>query len=248
MPIKKLPEGLKYHSLCPGCGHGLALRLIAEVCEEMGIHHNECIAIGVGCSCNANDMLAGDSFQCPHGRAAALATGMKRTRPDMCVMTYQGDGDAGVIGLSETLNAAYRNEKISVFTINNTNFGMTGGQMSWTSLENQVTTTSIHGRDCSNTGAAIRLPEIIANSFNVAYAARGSLHDVKHINAAKKMVRNALEAQMKGEGYSIVEFLSACPTNWHLTPLESVKYIENEIMKTFPVGEFKKRKNTEGQQ
>ena len=246
MPVKKLPEGLKSHSLCPGCGHGLALRLIAEVCEEMGIQHNECLVIGVGCSCNANDMLAGDSFQCPHGRAAAVATGMKRTRPNMCVMTYQGDGDAGVIGLSETLNAAYRNEKITVFTINNTNFGMTGGQMSWTTLGNQVTTTTVHGRDCSLTGEAIHLPEIIANSFNVAYAARASLHEVKHITTAKNMVRNALQAQMNGEGYSIVEFLAACPTNWHLSPVESMKYIEDKILPVFPVGEFKKRQSTEG--
>ena len=173
MAVKRLPKSLKAHDLCPGCSHGTVLRLIAEAAEELGISQNSCLVAGVGCSCHAsiNNLIGGDTFQCSHGRAGAVATGMKRVRPEMAVICYQGDGDAAVIGLSETLNAAYRNENISVFLINNANFGMTGGQMSWTSLADQKTTTSPHGRDCSTTGAPIHLPELIANQFNVAYAA-----------------------------------------------------------------------------
>lgn len=239
MAVRMLPDKLKTHALCPGCGHGIVLRLLAEAFEELGVQDNKCLVLGVGCSCNANGMLGGDDFQCAHGRAAAVATGMKRTRPDMCVVTYQGDGDAGVIGLSETLNAAYRNEKITVLTINNTNFGMTGGQMSWTTLEDQSTTTSVHGRDCSVTGLPLRLPELIAGQFDVAYAARASVHDVKHINQAKKMILKALQMQINGEGYSIIEFVSACPTNWHMSPLKCSKRIADEILPVYPVGEFK---------
>lgn len=237
--VKHLPKRLKPHALCPGCGHGIVLRLVAEALEELGLQGNKCLVLGVGCSCNANGMLGGDDFQCAHGRAAAVATGMKRTRPDMCVVTYQGDGDAGVIGLAETLNAAYRNENITVITINNTNFGMTGGQMSWTTLEGQSTTTSVSGRDCATTGAPLHLPELIAGQFDVAYAARASVHDVRHINQAKKMILKALQMQMSGKGYSIVEFVCACPTNWHLSPLKCGKRIVEEILPVYPVGEFK---------
>ncbi|MCI8474024.1 MAG: 2-oxoglutarate oxidoreductase [Oscillospiraceae bacterium] len=247
MPVKKLPEKLKANAFCPGCGHGTILRLIAEAVEELELNDNKCLVLGVGCSCNGNGMLGGDDFQCAHGRAAAVAVGMKRFRPGMCVFTYQGDGDAGVIGLAETLNAAYRNEKITVFVVNNTNFGMTGGQMSWTTLPGQKTTTSVRGRDCSVTGAPIHLPELIATQFDVAYAARASVHDVKHITQAKKMVLNALQAQMNEEGYSIVEFLSSCPTNWHLSPIDSNKFIAEQVLAAYPVGEFKSRKGKEGQ-
>ncbi len=237
--LYKLPEKLKPHALCAGCGHGIVLRLIAEALEELGLNDNKVLVLGVGCSCNANGILGGDDYQCAHGRAAAVATGMKRTIPEMCVMTYQGDGDAGVIGLAETLNAAYRNENITVFTINNTNFGMTGGQMSWTTLPEQKTTTSVKGRNCDLTGAPMHLPELIASQFNVAYSARASVHDVKHINQAKKYIIKALKAQMGKEGYSMVEFLTGCPTNWHMSPLDANKRIEDVIIKEYPVGEFK---------
>lgn len=139
------------------------------------------------------------------------------------------------------LNAAYRNENITVITINNSNFGMTGGQMSWTTLPGQKTTTSQNGRDCNKTGNPLHLPELIASQFDVAYAARASVHDVKHINQAKKMVVNALEAQINGEGYSIVEFLSACPTNWGLSPIKANERLVKEMLPIYPVGEFKAR-------
>ena len=241
MALYKLPEKLGTHHLCPGCGHGIILRIIAEAFEEFGVYDNKVLVIGVGCSCNAIGILGGDDYLCAHGRAAAVATGMKLYRPDMCVVTYQGDGDAAVIGLSETLNAAYRNTNITVFTVNNTNFAMTGGQMSWTSLEGEKTTTSVHGRDCSVTGKPIHLPEMIANSFDVAYAARASVHDVKHIIQAKTMAKKAIECQLQGKGYSIVEFLSPCPTNWHLSPTDAADLVESYVMKEYPVGVFKEK-------
>jgi len=246
LAVKLLPKALKTHDLCPGCGHGIILRLLAEVLEELHVTNNTCLAVGVGCSCHAsiNNLIGGDSFQCSHGRAGAVATGMKRVKPGMVVICYQGDGDAAVIGLSETLNAAYRNERISVFVVNNANFGMTGGQMSWTTLQGQKTTTSVNGRNCLESGAPIRLPELIASQFNVAYAARASVHDIKHITQAKKMIKNAIQSQLAGEGYSIVEFLSSCPTNWHMSPIEANKYIGNNVLSVYPVGEFKLRQET----
>ena len=247
MPKKALPTILKPNAFCPGCGHGIILRLIAEAVEELGLANNKCMVLGVGCSCYGNGMLGGDDYQCAHGRAAAVAVGMKRFRPNMCVFTYQGDGDAGVIGLAETLNAAYRNENITVFIVNNTNFGMTGGQMSWTTLPGQKTTTSVRGRDCSITGSPIHLPELVASQFHVAYAARASVHDVKHINQAKKMILNALQAQVNGEGYSMVEFLSGCPTNWHLSPVDSNALIAERVLSEYPVGEFQCRTEKEVQ-
>ncbi len=244
--VKKVPASLtapnKRQSFCPGCGHGIAVRLIHEVVTEMGYEKNNAMILGVGCSCNLNSLAISDSFQCPHGRASAVATGAKRMRPDMLTIAYQGDGDAAVIGLAETMNAAYRNEKMTLILINNTNFGMTGGQMSWTTMPGEVTATSIHGRDCALTGMPIHIPEMMASSFKyIAYAARGSVHDVKSINQTKRMIRNALEAQVNNEGYSIVEILCACPTNWHMTPLQCVERIKTEVLKEYPTGEFKQR-------
>lgn len=241
MATYELPKKLKKHSLCPGCGHGIILRLIAEAIEELGIEDNKIVVLGVGCSCNANGIIGGDDFQCAHGRAAAVATAMKRYKPGTIVMTYQGDGDAGVIGLAETLNAAYRNENITVFTINNSNFAMTGGQMSWTTLPGQKTTTSVKGRNTDVTGNPIHLPELIASQFDVAYAARAAVYDVKHINQAKKCVLKALQNQIDGKGYSIVEFLSQCPTNWNMAPVDACKYIGETMTAEYPVGVFKEK-------
>lgn len=247
MAVKKAPQTLfgpgKKQCFCPGCGHGIVVRLLHELAEEMGFAKNNAMILGVGCSCNINSLAISDSFQCPHGRASAVATGAKRMRPDMMVIAYQGDGDAAVIGLSETLNAAYRNESITLVMINNTNFGMTGGQMSWTTLPGEVTATSVSGRNCDMTGLPIHLPEMIASSFhNIAYSARGSVHDAKSINQTKRMLKNALEAQQNGEGYSIVEVVCACPTNWHLTPAKCQERIVNEVLEEYPIGEFKQRR------
>lgn len=154
---------------------------------------------------------------------------------------YQGDGDCGVIGLGETLNAAYRNEKITVFTVNNANYGMTGGQMSWTTLPAQKTATSVHGRDCDKTGMPIHLPELIATQFHPAYVARVAAYDAKTVADAKKCIKNALEAQINNEGYSMIEMMGVCPTNWGKSPAKSTEWLKTELLKEYPLGVFKDR-------
>lgn len=226
---------------CPGCGHGIVSRLIMECIDELGQSDNIIFPIGVGCSSNLGAGLECDRLHCPHGRAAAVATGMKRTTPGALVISYQGDGDAYSIGSAETLNAAYRNENITVIIINNTNFGMTGGQMSLTTMEGQKTSTSIYGRDCGITGYPIRFPELVASEFNVAYAARGAVSSIAHINTLKGYIKNALEAQLGNEGYSVVEVLSPCPVNWGLAPIKAMERIEKDLIPYYPLGEFKKR-------
>lgn len=226
---------------CPGCGHGIISRLIMECIDELGQSNNIIFPIGVGCSSNLGAGLECDRLHCPHGRAAAVATGMKRTTPNALVISYQGDGDAYSIGSAETINAAYRNENITVIIINNTNFGMTGGQMSLTTMEGQKTSTTVYGRNCEITGFPICFPELVAREFNVAYAARGSVSNVANINALKRYIKNALEAQMNNEGYSVVEVLSPCPVNWGLTPIKAMERINTELIPYYPLGEFKKR-------
>lgn len=231
----------KTTTFCPGCGHGIVIRLIAECLQELGQDQNVIFPLGVGCSSLLGGGLETDRLHCPHGRASSVATGMKRVKPDVTIVAYQGDGDAYSIGIAETINAAYRNENITMIAINNTNFGMTGGQMSWTTMPGQKTTTSPKGRDCGKTGAPFRFPELVASQFDVAYAARGSVSSPKHINTLKKYIKNALQAQINKEGYSTVEVLSPCPTNWGVDAVGAMKRIEEEIMPYYPLGEFKKR-------
>lgn len=226
---------------CPGCGHGIISRLIMECIDELGQTDNIIFPIGVGCSSNLGAGLECDRLHCPHGRAAAVATGMKRTTPNALVISYQGDGDAYSIGSAETINAAYRNENITVIIINNTNFGMTGGQMSLTTMEGQKTSTTVYGRNCDITGFPIRFPELVAREFNVAYAARGSVSTILNINKLKGYIKNALGAQMNNEGYSVVEVLSPCPVNWGMTPIKAMERINTELIPYYPLGEFKKR-------
>jgi 2-oxoglutarate ferredoxin oxidoreductase subunit beta len=240
---KKVPAIIdKPMSFCPGCGHGIVIRLICECLEELKQDQNVIFAIGVGCSSNLGAGLSTDRLHCSHGRAGATATGMKRVNPENMVITYQGDGDAYSIGIAESINAAYRNEKITVITINNTNFGMTGGQMSWTTMDGQKTSTSVNGRNCDTTGHPIKFPEFAAFSFNIAYAARGSVSSPQNINKLKGYIKNALEAQLEGEGYSIVEVLSPCPVNWGLSPINAMKHIDKNLVPYYPLGEIKARK------
>jgi 2-oxoglutarate ferredoxin oxidoreductase subunit beta len=239
MKIPAMAE--KPNSFCPGCGHGITIRLIGECLEELGQDKNIIFGIGVGCSSLLGGVLETDRLHCLHGRASAVCTGMKRVSPDNIVVSYQGDGDAYSIGLSETTNAAYRNENITVIAVNNTNYGMTGGQMSATTLPGQKTTTSPHGRDSATTGLPIRFPELVASQFSVAYVARGSVTSPKNINKTKKYIKNALEAQINNEGYSFVEVLSPCPTNWGMTPLQAIEKIDTDIVEVYPLGEFKTR-------
>ena len=241
--VRTTPVMVSIHNtFCPGCGHGILNRLIAEVIEENGYEKKTILTLGVGCSCNMNFSWNGDKIQCAHGRGASTATGVKVARPDLLSVAYQGDGDAYVIGLAETLNAAYRNEPITVFVVNNNNFAMTGGQMSWTTMPGQVTTTSVDGRNTEETGLPIKVPEIVAGFPNVAYVARGSVHSAKEINRLRGYVKNAIEAQLNGEGYSLVEVLCQCPTNWGMNVQQSVEWMEKEVVPYYNLGELKERK------
>jgi len=239
---RKVPESIdRPMGFCQGCGHGVVIRLIAECLEELGQDKNVIYGLGVGCSSLLGGGLETDRRHCSHGRAGAVCTGMKRVNPDNIVIAYQGDGDAYSIGLAETTAAAYRNENVSVFIVNNTNYGMTGGQMSHTTMPGQKTTTSPNGRNCDVTGYPIRFPELVASQFNVAYSARGSITSPAQINKTKTFIKKALEAQINKEGYSVVEILSTCPTNWGMTAIEAKKRIEEELIPYYPIGEFKAR-------
>lgn len=239
---RKVPELIdRPMGFCPGCGHGIVIRLIAECLEELGQDKNVIYGIGVGCSSLLGGGLEADRLHCSHGRVGAVATAMKRVNSDNMVIAYQGDGDAYSIGLSETTSAAYRNENITVIIINNTNYGMTGGQMSNTTMPGQKTATTPYGRDCSVTGLPIKFPELVSSQFNVAYAARGSVSKPAHIYKLKSYIKNALEAQFNGEGYSVVEVLSSCPTNWRLNAVDAMGRIDEELIPYFPLGEFKTR-------
>lgn len=227
---------------CPGCGHPVFQRIIMECIEELGLQ-SKCISIpGIGCTGLTHEMVENDRYWLvPHGRAGAVATGVKRVNPDVLVYTWQGDGDAMNIGLSETLNAAYRNENICMFVSVNNFFSMTGGQMSWSTLPGQKTSSSPLGRDCELTGKPLRLANLIADEFDVAYAARGKITSPKSIIQLKSFVMDAMKAQLNGEGFSIVEALSPCPTSWEMSPQESKANIDETIEKFFPVGVFKER-------
>lgn len=239
---KRIPALCNQAMFCGGCGHGVLVRLICECLEEMGLDRKTICAAGVGCSCHLKTAVDLDLIQCPHGRAAAVATGVRRAEPGLFVFSYQGDGDAYNIGLAETMNAAYRNENICVFVVNNNNFGMTGGQMSWCTMPGQVTATSPKGRDTALTGQPIKVPEMIAYGFDVAYVARGAVTTPAEINRLKGYIRNAFEAQMDHEGYSLIEVLSACPTNWNMSPVKAVTHLKENVIPYYELGEFKKRR------
>jgi len=240
--LRKRPEHLYTdNKYCPGCGHGIINRLVAEVLEEMGEHRNVICSCSVGCGGLILLTYGCDMIQAQHGRAAAVAVGIKRSRPDAMVFSYQGDGDALAIGLSETLYAAIRNDNITVVFVNNGVFGMTGGQMAPTTLSGQKTTTSPGGRDVKMTGEPVNIIELL-RTLNIGYLARGSVISVPEINKTKKYIRNAFEAQKNKEGYSLVEVLSPCPTNWHMPPLQSLEHIKENVMQVYPLGEFANRR------
>ncbi|MDR2050595.1 MAG: 2-oxoglutarate oxidoreductase [Deltaproteobacteria bacterium] len=227
---------------CPGCHHGVAHRLVAELLDEMSLRERA-IAVGsVGCSVFIYNYLDVDAVEAPHGRSPAAATGVKRACPDKFVFTYQGDGDLASIGMGEIIHAASRGEKISVVFINNAVYGMTGGQMSPTTPLGQKTTTCSEGRRLEHEGAPIRMAEIIASLGGTAYSARCSLDSVRNILAAKKSLRRAFEAQEKREGLGFVELLSGCPTNWRLDPVQANAYIRTALIPCFPLGVFKDKR------
>ncbi len=224
---------------CPGCTHGTAHRLVAEVLDELGIREETILVASVGCSVFAYNYFEVDACEAAHGRAPAMATGVKRVHPDKIVFTYQGDGDLASIGMGEIMHAAARGEKITVIFVNNAIYGMTGGQMAPTSLIGQVTTSSPLGRDAALNGQPIRMAEILAGLPGTAYSVRRSLHDARHVLQAKKAIRTAFETQQKGLGFSIVELLSTCPTNWGLTPNQALDWVRDNMLPQYPVGDFK---------
>jgi len=224
---------------CPGCTHGIIHRIIAEVMCEMGILDTTIGVSPVGCTYNNYEYFACDMVQAAHGRAPAVATGIKRVHPDKSVFTYQGDGDLASIGAAEILHAAARGEKISVFFVNNAIYGMTGGQMAPTTLLNQVTTTSPFGRDASMQGYPINVSELLSSLPGAVYIERVALNNFKNIQAAKKAVAKSFRVQQQGLGFSMVEFLSTCPTNWGKEPVESLRWLESDMMPQYPLGVYK---------
>ncbi len=232
-----LTEAITHY--CPGCTHGLIHKLIGEVLDEMNISERTIGVASVGCSVFSYNYFNCDFASAAHGRAPAMATGIKRVHPDRMVFTYQGDGDLAAIGTGEIIHAAGRGENITVIFVNNAIFGMTGGQMAPTSLPGMKTTSSPAGRNTATMGFPLRMSEMLATLDGPAYVVRRSVHDPGHVNRAKKAIRTAFEVQQKGLGFSIVEILSSCPVNWGLTPTEALHYVEHEMADYFPLGDYK---------
>lgn len=224
---------------CPGCTHGTAHRLVGEVLDELALREEAILIASVGCSVFSYRYFAVDSVVAPHGRATALATGVKRVNPHNTVFTYQGDGDLASIGIAEAIHAAVRGENITIIFLNNAIYGMTGGQMAPTSLLGQVTNSSPYGRNAASTGYPLRIAELMAGFEGTAYSVRRSLHDARHVLQAKKAVRLAFEAQRLELGFSIVELLSTCPTNWGMTPSEACDWVDAQMIPTYPLGDYK---------
>lgn len=225
---------------CPGCGHGLAHRLIAETIDELGIHNRTIGIAPVGCAVLAYNYLDVDMIEVAHGRAPAVATGMKRCHPDKIIFSYQGDGDLASIGAAEILHAAHRAERITVIFINNAVYGMTGGQMAPTTLEKQVTQTTPLGRDHITDGYPMQVSEILAVLPGTIYVERCSVYNPAEIRKTKKAIKHAFELQISDAGgLSLVEVLSPCPTYWRMTPVKAMQWIENEMTKVFPLGLLK---------
>lgn len=224
---------------CPGCTHGIIHRLVAEAIDELGIEGRTVGVASVGCSVMSYDYFACDMVQAPHGRAPAVATGLKRAIPENVVFTYQGDGDLAAIGTAETVHAATRGENITVIFVNNAIYGMTGGQMAPTSLPGQVTQTTPYGRDVKTAGYPIRICEMLSTLDGVALAQRVTVDNVRHIAEAKKAIKKAFENQIAGRGYSIVEVLSTCPTNWGLSATEALDWLRSNMMPYYPLGVYK---------
>ncbi len=224
---------------CPGCHHGIIHRLVAEVIDELKVRDRTIGVVPVGCSVLAYNYFNFDTQEAAHGRAPATATGVKRVHPDSVVFTYQGDGDLASIGCAEIVHAAARGEKITTVFVNNAIYGMTGGQMAPTTLPEQVTVTSPYGRDPEKVGMPIRVCEMLATLDGAKFIARVAVNNPANMAKAKAAIKKAFEIQMSGLGFAIVEVLSTCPTNWGMTPLEAVAWLEKNMMPYYPLGIFK---------
>ncbi|MGE5397109.1 MAG: thiamine pyrophosphate-dependent enzyme [Chitinophagales bacterium] len=239
--VQTKPESLtdaKFH-YCPGCTHGIIHRLVAECIDELKVRERTIGICPVGCAVLAYDYFNVDMLEAAHGRAPAVGTGLKRVMPDRIVFTYQGDGDLASIGMGETIHAASRGEKITVIFVNNTVYGMTGGQMAPTTLLGQVTTTSPFGRDSNREGFPVKIAELVSQTEGAAYVSRVAVHNPANVVRAKKAIKRAFETQIKGIGFSLVEILSTCPTNWGLSPIEAMKWLEENMIPCYPLGDYK---------
>ncbi len=225
---------------CPGCTHGIIHRLVAEVIDELGIEGRTIAVASVGCSVMAYNYFNCDCVQAAHGRAPAVATGVKRSDPENnMVFTYQGDGDLAAIGTAETVHAAARRENITVIFVNNAIYGMTGGQMAPTTLPGQVTQTSPYGRDVNTVGYPVKVCELLSNVDGAAYLERVAVNNVKNVRNAKKAIKKAFTYQLEGKGFSLVEVISTCPTNWGMTPDNAMKWVEDKMIPYYPLGVYK---------
>lgn len=241
MAIYQKPHALEDISMhfCPGCTHGIVHRLVCEVIDEMGIEGDTIGICPVGCSVVSYDYFACDMIEAAHGRAPAVATGVKRSRPDKFVFTYQGDGDLAAIGTAETVHVGARGENIVIIFINNTIYGMTGGQMAPTTIPGQVTQTTPFGRDPQLAGYPVRVCELMATLSGTALAQRVAVDTIPHIREAKKAIHKAFENQKEKRGLSIIEILSTCPTNWGLSPVDAIKRLQDEMIPYYPLGVYK---------
>lgn len=221
---------------CPGCSHGIIHKLVAESLVELDVLENTIAIAPVGCSVLAYNFFNCDGVQAAHGRAPAVATGIKRVIPDKIVFTYQGDGDLASIGTAEIIHAAHRGDNFTVIFVNNATYGMTGGQMAPTTLINQKTSTSPYGRQEATTGKPIKVSELMAQIPSAAYIERVSVHDVQHISKTKKAIKKAFEYQIEGKGFSMVEVLASCPIGWNMPPVEAAKFIAGGLMPYYPLG------------
>lgn len=226
-------------SYCPGCTHGIIHKLVAECLEELGVLEKTIGVASVGCSVLSYNFFNCDMQQAAHGRACAVATGIKRTRPDSIVFTYQGDGDLASIGIAETIHAANRGENFTVIFVNNAIYGMTGGQMAPTTLIGQKTTTSPFGRSVVDHGEPIRISEMFATIPRASFIARVSVHNVQNVRNAKKMIKKAFQYQLENKGFSLIEVLSTCPVNWGMTPYDALQWVEKEMINYYPLGVYK---------
>ena len=233
---------------CPGCTHGIIHRLVAEAIDKLGIEGSTIGVAPVGCAVLAYDYFACDMVEAAHGRAPAVATGLKRANPENIVVTYQGDGDLASIGTAETVHAATRNENITILFVNNAIYGMTGGQMAPTSLPGQVTQTSPYGRDVKHCGYPVRICEMLSELEGPEYLARVAVNNVKNVKAAGRAIEKAFKNQIEGKGFSLVEVISACPTNWGMTPENALKWIDDNMIPYYPLGVYKDRSAKEAEQ
>ena len=243
MVVFEKPKALSDEPLhyCPGCTHGIVHRLVAQAIDDLGILGSTVGVAPVGCAVMAYNYFSCDMVEAAHGRAPAVATGLKRAMPQNIIFTYQGDGDLASIGMAETVHAATRNENITVIFINNAIYGMTGGQMAPTSLPGQVTQTSPYGRDVKTVGYPIKVCELLSSLDGPEYIERVAVNNVKNVMSAKKAIKKAFENQINGKGFSLVEVSSACPTNWGMTPSKAMEWIDTHMIPYYPLGVYKDR-------